>query len=150
MRKPVSHIFHGRNIFTPAAAYLSKGVKIEEFGKKLNPKNLVKAPYDEAVMQNSQFNAKIISINKFGSLHLNIMHKEWDKLKIKIGDFVEFTHKNNSIKIQHGSTFGDVEKGKPLILKDDYGRIELAINMENFSKKYNAEIGDNCIIKKSN
>ena len=39
MRKPVSPIFHGRDIFTPAAAYLSKGVKIEEFGKRLNPKN---------------------------------------------------------------------------------------------------------------
>ena len=28
MRKPVSPIFHGRDIFTPAAAYLSKGVRM--------------------------------------------------------------------------------------------------------------------------
>ena len=31
MGKPVSPVFHGRDIFTPAAAYLSKGISIEEF-----------------------------------------------------------------------------------------------------------------------
>ena len=67
MRKPVSPIFHGRDIFTPAAAYLSKGVKMEEFGKELNPKNLAKAPYEEAEIRGNEIHAKVISTNKFGS-----------------------------------------------------------------------------------
>ncbi|MBI4143323.1 SAM-dependent chlorinase/fluorinase, partial [Candidatus Woesearchaeota archaeon] len=75
MKKPVSAVFHGRDIFTPAAAYLSKGIKMEEFGKELNPKNLAKAPYGEAEAKNGEIKASIISVNKFGSFHLNIMHK---------------------------------------------------------------------------
>src|SRR3989338_2368837 len=47
MIRPVSPIFHGRHVFTPAAAYLASGVKIEEFGKTLNPKELVKGPYED-------------------------------------------------------------------------------------------------------
>src|SRR3989338_3185523 len=68
MKKPISPIFHGRDMFTPAAAYLSKGVKIEEFGKELKPEELAKAPYEEATIEDDKIYAKIISINKFGSL----------------------------------------------------------------------------------
>lgn len=149
MRKPVSPVFHGRDIFTPAAAYLSKGVKMEEFGRELNQKDLEKAPYEEAVVKGGRINAKIISVNKFGSLHLNIMHSEWDKLKAKIGDDIEIKLNNKkNMKIPFALTFGDAAKGKPLIFKDDYGRIEVALNMDSFQKKYKVKIGDGIIISK--
>ena len=44
MRQPVSPIFHGRDIFTPTAAHLGNGVSIEEFGSKLEEKDLRKLP----------------------------------------------------------------------------------------------------------
>ena len=148
MRKPVSPVFHGRDIFTPAAAYLSKGVKIEDFGKELNPKDLAKAPYEEAIIKDDEVYAKIISINKFGSLHLNIRHADWDKFNIKIGKTVELRFNDKPVKMPFLTTFGDAEKGKPLIFKDDYGRIEVALNMGNFSKKYGVNIGEDCVVKK--
>jgi S-adenosylmethionine hydrolase len=148
MRKPVSQVFHGRDIFTPAAAYLSKGVKIEEFGKEIAPKDLVNAPYEEAILKENEIHAKIISINKFGSLHLNITYKAWDKLNVKINEIIEMKVNDKSVKIPFATTFGDAEKGKPLIFKDDYGRIEVALNMDNFCKKYRVKIGDGCVIKR--
>ncbi|MBN4049226.1 SAM-dependent chlorinase/fluorinase [archaeon AH-315-M20] len=148
MRKPVSPIFHGRDIFTPAAAYLSKGVKIEEFGKEINPKDLMKAPYEEATIKNNEIYAKIISINKFGSLHLNITHYAWDKFDINIKNIINLNFNNNSIEIPYAKTFGEVDKGKPLIMKDDYGRVEVALNQGSFKKKYKVKIGDDVIIKK--
>src|SRR3989338_7201110 len=60
MRKPVSPVFHGRDIFTPAAAYLSKGIKIEEFGRTINPSDLAKAPYDEAQINGNEIHALVI------------------------------------------------------------------------------------------
>ena len=39
-------------------------------------------------------------------------------------------------------TFGDVKKGEALILKDDYKRVEVAINMGSFVKKYPVKVGD--------
>ena len=148
MKHPVSPIFHGRDIFTPAAAYLSKGVGIGEFGKELNPKELTKAPYEEAIIKENEINAKIISINKFGSLHLNITQEEWDKFNIKLNENVKLIFNNNSVDMPFAMTFGDVEKEKPLMMKDDYGRIEVALNQNSFSKKYNIKIGDNVVIKK--
>lgn len=165
MKHPVSPVFHGRDIFTPAAAYLSKGVKIAEFGKELNPKGLAKAPYEEAEMRGDAIHAKVISINKFGSIHLNITHAAWDKFNIRLKN--KISHKvmlnkvtlnfnsesvgRNSIPIElpFGATFGDVEKGNALIFKDDYGRIEAAINQASFAAKYGIKIGDSVKIQSS-
>ena len=149
MRKPVSPIFHGRDIFTPAAAYLSKGVRMEEFGRELNAKELAKAPYEEATIKNNNIYARVISINKFGSLHLNITHEAWDKFDILGGNELASLYFNKkSLDMPFAVTFGDVSKGKPLIIKDDYGRIEVAINQDSFAKKYKVRIGDVIIIRK--
>lgn len=148
MRKPVSPVFHGRDIFTPAAAYLSKGAKMEDLGNELNPKNLAKAPYEEAKIKNDEIRAKIISINKFGSLHLNIMNSVWDNFNVKSGSFVNIKLDKKIVKIPFFTTFGEVEKNKPLIFKDDYGRVEIALNQGSFVKKYNCKIGDEIVIKK--
>jgi len=149
MRQPVSPIFHGRDIFTPAAAYLSKGVKIEEFGNKISERDLVKAPYEEATIKENQINAKIISINKFGSLHLNITHEAWDEFDIKNTNNVELNFNNKNINVPFVTTFGDVGKGEGLIMKDDYGRVEVALNQDSFMKKYGIKIGDDMVVRKN-
>jgi S-adenosyl-L-methionine hydrolase (adenosine-forming) len=149
MRHPVSPLFHGRDIFTPAAAYLSKGVRIEEFGREINEADLVKAPYEEARVQGDKIYAKIISINKFGSAHLNITYQEWDRFGLKFNDRVDIFCEDMQIDIPFAVTFGDVYEGQPLILKDDYGRVEIAVNQGSFAKNYSVKIGDNLtIIKK--
>lgn len=148
MKKPVSPIFHGRDIFTPAAAYLSKGVGMEKFGGKISQKSLAKAPYGEANAKGNEIHAKIISINKFGSLHLNIMQSVWDKFKVKTGNKVNLKFNKNSVELPYATTFGDVKKDNPLIMKDDYGRIEVALSQGSFAKRYNAKIGDGIVIKK--
>jgi len=149
MKKPVSPIFHGRDIFTPAAAYLSKGVRIEEFGKKLYPKNLAKAPYEEAIIKKDQsIHAKIISINKFGSVHLNIMHETWDKFDVKINDLLDLFFDDEELEAPFVITFGNVNKGDPLIIKDDYGRIEVSLNQSSFAKNHEVKIGDSFVIEK--
>ncbi len=148
MRQPVSPVFHGRDIFTPAATYLSKGVKMEEFGKELSQKDLAKAPYEEAKIKGKEIYAKVISINKFGSLHLNIMQSVWDKFNVKIGDNLNLKFNRKSVDVPFFTTFGDIAKGRPLIFKDDYGRMEIAINQGSFIKKYHVKIGYDVVIRK--
>lgn len=148
MKKPVSPVFHGRDIFTPAAAYLSKGVRMEELGKEIDPRNLAKAPYEEAEAKNGEIRANIISVNKFGSLHLNIMHNVWSNFNVKLGSFVNIQLDKKILKIPFLTTFGEVEKSKPLIFKDDYGRIEIALNQGSFVKKYKCKVGDEVVIRR--
>jgi S-adenosylmethionine hydrolase len=41
-----------------------------------------------------------------------------------------------------------VGKNKPLIFRDDYGRVEIALNHGSFVKKYPTKIGDGISIRK--
>lgn len=146
MLKPISPIFHGRHVFTPAAAHLAGGIPLEEFGPKLIESDLADAPYDEARVMNGACTCNVIHSNKFGSLHLNITQKEFDKFRVQKGDIIGLHIKNKKLRIPYVTTFGDVPQQKELIMKDDYGRIEVAINQGNFSKKYNSKLMDTVII----
>ena len=148
MRNPVSPIFHGRDIFAPAAAWLSRGIKLEEFGEYIGASKLAKAPYEEAEISGYEIHAKIISINKFGSLHLNIMQRVWDKFNVKPGNAVRLKFNKKIVEASFVKTFGDVENGQPLILKDDYGRVEVALNCDSFARMHNVKTGDLVVLGK--
>lgn len=142
MIQPVSPIFHGRHIFAPAAAHLAKGIPIEEFGSLLSIGQLTKAPYQEAVLESGTISAEVININKFGSPNLNILHSTWDRLNLSHQQIVTGSFKGKTIKMPFVKTFGQVPPHNPLVLKDDYGRVEIAINLGDFAKKYNIKVGD--------
>lgn len=148
MRQPVSPIFHGRDVFTPAAAHLANGVSIEEFGASIDEKDLVKAPYEDAIIVDNKIQASIIWINKFGSLELNIPHKTLDEAGIKVGDKVTMVLPDGTkLELPVVTTFGEVKMGEDLILKDDYGRVEVAKNQGEFVAEYHLRIGDIIIIE---
>jgi S-adenosylmethionine hydrolase len=148
MRKPVSPIFHGRDVFMPAAAWLCRGVRLEEFGPEIRKKDLVKAPYEEAEVREGEVNGEVIHVNHFGSIFINVKQEDFLKSGIKYKDNVLIETKNRKIKTKLLKTFGEVPKGKPLIFPDDYGRIEIAINQGNFSEKYRTKLRDRIMIKK--
>lgn len=147
MRSPPSPIFHGRDIFVPAAAHIATGLPPERLGAKLEPQNLVPAPYEEAERDGDKVCATVIQVNRYGSIHLNILHVVWDSLGIKMGSLV-------SMKLPSGKTvdlltcqvFGDTEPGGILILKDDYGRVEVAKNLGSFVEEHPVSIGDMVIL----
>ena len=145
---PVSPIFHGRDVFSPAAAHLAIGAPIESFGESIDFAQLVDAPYDEAVVKDGEINAQIIQINRFGSIHLNILAEIWDGLEIPLGKTVEVNcESGESFELPVGQTFGDVDKGKNIIFKDDHGRVEIAKNLGYLSDEYPFKIGDRLKIK---
>lgn len=148
MRKPVSPVFHGRDVFTPAAAWLCRGVDISEFGPEINPKDLVKAPYEEAKVSNGLVDGEIIHVNHFGSIFLNVKHEDFLKSGIKYKDEVLIETASKKIKTKFLKTFGEVESNEVVLFPDDYGRIEIAINMENFSNKFGTKLGDKLRITK--
>jgi len=148
MRKPVSPVFHGRDVFAPAAAWLSKGVRIEEFGPAINPRNLAKAPYDEAEVSEGLVLGKAIHVNHFGSVCVNVLQKDFAKSGIRYRDAIIIEIRKKKIKTKLMKTFGEVAKGGVVAFPDDYGRIEIAINQGRFTEKFGVKLGDKITIRK--
>jgi S-adenosylmethionine hydrolase len=143
MRLPVSAIFHGRDIFTPAAAHAAMGVPITEFGPALDPDSLVQAAYDEAVVDGTTIKARVIQINRFGTAHLNILHEQWNTSDLAQARQVRIeSGKLPPLTLPFGRTFSDVPKDHCLVLTDDFGRIAMARNLGSFIETYPLAIGD--------
>ncbi len=70
-RNPVSPVFHGRDIFAPAAAYLAGGVPLRELGDKVTEIRVLHLP---RMLRNADGSVQgnVIHIDSFGNLITNI------------------------------------------------------------------------------
>ncbi|MGH9355734.1 MAG: SAM hydrolase/SAM-dependent halogenase family protein [Terriglobia bacterium] len=68
--KPVSNTFHGRDIFAPVAAWLSKGVQADKFGEVIT--NEVRFAMPKSKSLEGRIQGVVIRVDKFGNLITNI------------------------------------------------------------------------------
>ncbi len=68
---PMSRTFHGRDVFAPVAAWLSKGLKSSEFGAEITDLVRLEAAKLKLISANC-LEAQIIQIDHFGNLVTNL------------------------------------------------------------------------------
>lgn len=70
-RKPVSHTFHGRDLFAPVAAWLSTGIPPESFGHLIGDYVRLPAARPEQASP-GLVHAAVLRIDKFGNVMTNL------------------------------------------------------------------------------
>ena len=70
-RKPVSGTFHGRDVFAPIAAWLSRGVPLEQVGPRMEAPVRLKIPVVRKVRE-GLIQGAILSIDQFGNAVTNL------------------------------------------------------------------------------
>jgi S-adenosylmethionine hydrolase len=73
--QPVSQTFHGRDVFSPVAGWLSKGVAPAEFGPEISDYVRLALPVVERIGENS-LRGVVLKVDKFGNLITNISQQE--------------------------------------------------------------------------
>lgn len=140
--KPVSQTFHGRDIFAPVAAYLSKAMPSSKFGRKQHRMINLSWQSPRIDQKNKSIIGKIIDIDRFGNLTTNV---EQNHLKGTISVKI----KNNVIQ-ELSSSYAKVSKGNLLVIFGSKGYLEIAVNQGSAEKKLKAKIGDSIkIVQKS-
>lgn len=121
--KPVSGTFHGRDIFAPVAAYVSKGEDIKKFGKSINSIKALELP--QVKVDKQELIGEIIYIDKFGNLVSNI-----DKATLKnfIGNKKFKFHIKNKIINKLSQSYSEGFPQEPIALIDSFDYLEIAIN----------------------
>lgn len=148
-KKPVSPIFHGRDVFSPVAAHLAAGVSPKELGPKIAEEKWIRAPYENALWEGDQIRCEVLHINENGSLFLNVLIEEFQK-KLKYGDRLDmFKLERKIASVSYQQTFGEVALDQPLILNDDFGRVEVAVNQGNFAKTFGVSRNEKLVLKKA-
>lgn len=121
-----SPTFQGRDVFAPAAAWLSTGVSISEFGKPL--KEIFLLEYLNPVNLNDKIVGKIVYIDRFGNAITNIKPEERKIKEIRVGETI--------LPIVN---FYSQSPNKPAALINSDGFIEIFIYMGNAVKTMGLE-----------
>jgi S-adenosylmethionine hydrolase len=132
----VSHTFHGRDIFSPAAAHLAAGWDYNLAGPPVS--ELVRLPIKNFTITDQGIRGEIIGLDDpYGSLISDIPAEEFKKLGYTIGDEVTVRVNNKPVTMPYMKTFMDVPIGDTLLYIDSRGRVGLAVNQGNYSEKFN-------------
>jgi S-adenosylmethionine hydrolase len=131
----VSSTFHGRDIFSPAAAHLAAGWDFNLVGPVVP--QLVRLTVQTATKTDKGIEGKIIGLDDpFGSLISNISGDEFKALGYVVGDKVTVQINKKPVTVPFAKTFMDVAVGESLLYIDSRGRVGIAVNQSNYSRKY--------------
>jgi S-adenosylmethionine hydrolase len=133
----ISSTFHGRDIFSPAAAHVARGDDFAQAGPALDVSKLVRLDLKNATVDASGLHGQVIGTDgPFGNLVLNVPAETFAQLGYKLGDRVPLTLAGKSYTFPFVKTFSDVPVGKELLYIDSRGRLSLGIDQGNFSSTY--------------
>ena len=148
-----SYTFHGRDVYAYTAARLAAGIiKFEEVGAAL-PNEVVKIPYQQAVMEAKKIKGTIAILDvQYGNIWTNIPADLFNKLNVKIADKLHVVIYQHKIKKYEGDmpyteTFGAVAKGKPLAYLNSLLQLSFALNMGSFSSAYKIYSGNDWTVE---
>lgn len=124
----ISQTFHGRDIFAPVAAYLSKGLDPREVGSPIEYR--LSLDWEEARTEESFIKGKVIYFDRFGNCITNI----------PCGPYMEGVFRDSLLKVV--SYYLEADKGRPALICGSFGFMELFIPMENAREKLKIHLGE--------
>ncbi len=128
-----SSTFHGRDIFSPAAAHLQRGEDWKDAGQEL--KGFVRLDIPRVSVDATGVQGQVVALDgQFGNLVTNIAREDFAKLGYQLGDPVHVRIGAKEVTVPFMKTFGAVPVRKPLLYIDSRGLVSFGINQGNFAE----------------
>jgi S-adenosylmethionine hydrolase len=132
---PVSHTFHGRDIFMPVAAHLATGTSLTEAGTQVDVEELVTLAAPTSRMLDGEAEGEVLSIDRFGNVQLSIPSAAADDLGISLGTSVLIRCNRREVAAPYLETFGSASPGELIAFTDSAGLISLAVSNGNAAER---------------
>jgi S-adenosyl-L-methionine hydrolase (adenosine-forming) len=129
--QPVSKTFHGRDVFAPVAAWLSKGWQTAAMGEEIEDFQRFVLPRAKAVDGGAQ--GVVLRVDAFGNIMTNF----------RAEDLPEFAQNGGGLNLKVGNhaitrlveTFASGGTDEPVAYMGSSGYLEIAINKANAARK---------------
>ncbi len=141
----LSHTFHGRDIFAPVAARLAQGIDPERLGTPI--KSLVLLQGSEPTFAEGLISTEVLHIDRYGNVILNVPDDSDVAAKLKEGNLVKISIGHESYSAPLVKTYGDVGKGRLLLLYGGSGLLEIGMNQGSADRQLKVEPGTPVYLK---
>jgi len=139
----VSRTFHGRDIFAPVAAHLSRQVRLEAFGRKIGNLRFLRWP--EPKIARGQLKGEIIHFDRFENAITNIDEKTLKGFLGRANPLVSV----KGIEIRElASSYERKGINGPCAIIDSYGFLEVAVFLGKARELFGLKLGDAVLVRK--
>ena len=134
----VSFVFHGRDVFSPAAAHLAAGIPLSSLGTKFT--NPVLLSFPKPVRNEKGWRGEVIHVDHFGNVASNIRAENLgDALQTKERIIVRL----REVEIRGlANTFGERPEGEIVALLGSTGNLIVSVVNGNASARLGVKVGD--------
>ena len=120
----ISRTFHGREVFAPVAAHLSRGVSLKRMGSRLS--DPVQLHFPTPQKEGEKLYGQITRVDNFGNLITNIHRRDLESFLQSFEPVIEV----GDLRIKRlRLIYADAEEGEPLALINSSNWLEIAINL---------------------
>jgi len=124
----VCKTFEGRDLFSPAAAHLARGVELEKLGSPVPVAQLEKVDLPEPVFAGQEVTATAIYVDCFGNVQLHLSREQLELTGATVGDMLQVRHGDENLKVPFVRSFSDVPQEELMVYEDSYFKISFAVN----------------------
>ncbi|MBI4357945.1 MAG: SAM-dependent chlorinase/fluorinase [Candidatus Omnitrophica bacterium] len=140
--KPVSATFHGRDIFAPAAAWLSKKNVFRSFGPVIH--KIHRLCLSDVVQSHRFVKGSVVHIDRFGNAITNILRAKVRPLQSsKVLNILV----QGRFKAELKPSFSIGKRGALIALWNSGDLLELAVREDSAEKMYGLKLGDSVSIQ---
>ena len=134
---PVSATFHGRDIFAPTAAWLSKTLATEAFGEVIT--DFVRFTMPKAKSNGQAVKGVVLRVDAFGNLMTNLTAEDLPTDTLEGGP-IKLTVNGKPV-LKFALTFAGGGPGEPIAVLGSAGYVEIAVNRGNAARALGANRG---------
>jgi hypothetical protein len=132
----VSHTFHGRDVFAPVAAHLSRGVAPARMGKPVA--DYLRLAYETPVRTARRaWTGAVLKVDHFGNLITNFRPAEFPQVSAGRFDMAVGTRRVNRL----ARNYAECEPGELFVIEGSSGFLEVSLSQAPASKRLGCGVG---------
>ena len=123
--EPVSKVFHGRDVFAPAAGALAGGLALEALGPPVEADALVRIHVPEPEVEPGRIRCQVLDVDRFGNVQLNVRPEELRKSGLDEEPKLLLNSISATTSARRVDTYGEVGPGEYGVLADAWGWLSI-------------------------
>jgi hypothetical protein len=138
----VSHVFHGRDIFSPVAAHLVNGVSLTQFGSEFSDPVRLNLP--QPLREHGGWRGEVIHIDHFGNAATNILAEHLGPALFHKETII--VHLRDTEIEGMVNTFGERSEGQVVALLGSNGNLIVSVVNGNAASALGIRVGDPVVV----
>ena len=144
---PVSATFHGRDVFSPAAAHLAAGGALRDLGEAVGPASLARVELPGIQrLDGGAVAVTVVDVDRYGNARLSAAQDGAEfgfgaLLEVDTGDATD-----SGMLVRYVETFGSSKAGDLVLVPDSHRRLSLCVNRGNAARALSLRAGDRVLL----